>query len=81
MPDNLYSRFVTAAADPEKPFLLLPDDQPLSFRDVFARAGRFAHVLVARGKPGDRVAVQGEKSPAVLILYLACLGRAPSICR
>jgi len=74
LPDNLYTRFVVAAADQEKPFLLLPDDQPLSFRDVFSRAGRFAHVLRNHGvKPGDRVAVQAEKSPAVLILYLACL--------
>src|SRR4029079_16703789 len=36
--------------------------------------GRCAHVLARHGvKPGDRVAVQTEKSPAGLILYLACL--------
>ena len=74
MPDNLYTRFVAAAADPEKPFLRFLDDPPLCYREAFARAGRFAHVLAAHGvKPGDRVAVQVEKSAAALILYLACL--------
>src|SRR4029079_4056133 len=36
--------------------------------------GRCAHVLARHGvKPGDRVAVQTEKRPAGLLLYLACL--------
>jgi non-ribosomal peptide synthetase component F len=75
--DNLYSRFVAAQADFEKPFLRFLDDPSLSYRETFAAAGRFAHVLAAHGvKPGDRVAVQVEKSAAALILYLACL-RAP----
>ncbi len=74
MPDNLYTRFVAAQADLEKPFLRFLDDPPLSYRDAFAAAGRFAHVLAAHGvKPGDRVAVQVEKSAAALVLYLACL--------
>jgi len=74
LPDNLYTRFVAAQADLEKPFLRFLDNPPLSYRDAFAAAGRFAHVLSAHGvKPGDRVAVQVEKSAAALILYLACL--------
>jgi malonyl-CoA/methylmalonyl-CoA synthetase len=74
LPDNLFSHFVAAAADPEKHFLRPPDGAPLTFREVFATAARFAHVLVKQGvQPGDRVAVQAEKSPAALILYLACL--------
>ncbi|HEX4637843.1 MAG TPA: malonyl-CoA synthase [Rhizomicrobium sp.] len=74
MPDSLYTRFVAAAADPEKQFLRFLGDPPLTYRDVFAAAGRFAHVLVHHGvRPGDRVAVQVEKSAAALILYLACL--------
>ena len=73
MPDNLYSRFA-AAADPDRPFLRFLDNPPISYRDAFALAGRFAHVLARHGvKPGDRVAVQTEKSAAGLILYLACL--------
>jgi malonyl-CoA/methylmalonyl-CoA synthetase len=74
VPDNLFTRFVTAATDPEKSFLRPSDGPALSFREVFAIAARFAHVLAKHGvKPGDRVAVQAEKSPASLILYLACL--------
>jgi len=73
LPDNLYSRFA-AAADPDRPFLRFLDNPPISYRDAFALAGRFAHVLARHGvKPGDRVAVQTEKSAAGLILYLACL--------
>jgi len=74
LPDNLFTRFVAAAADPDKVFLRPLDSTPLIFREVFATAARFAHVLVQHGvKRGDRVAVQAEKSPAALILYLACL--------
>jgi malonyl-CoA/methylmalonyl-CoA synthetase len=46
----------------------------LSYGDAFAWSARFAHVLTRHGvKPGDRVAVQVEKSPEALFLYLACL--------
>jgi malonyl-CoA/methylmalonyl-CoA synthetase len=43
-------------------------------RDAFvARAARFAHALTAIGlRPGDRLAVQVEKSPDALALYGAC---------
>ena len=37
-------------------------------------SGRFANALVALGvKPDDRVAVQVEKSPEALLLYLGCI--------
>jgi malonyl-CoA/methylmalonyl-CoA synthetase len=73
LPDNLYTRF-TAAADPDKPFLRFLDDPSIPYRQAFATAARFAHVLARHGvRPGDRVAVQTEKSAAGLILYLACL--------
>ena len=74
MPDNLFTRFVAAAPDPGRDFLRPIAGPALSYREVFAEAARFAHVLARNGaKPGDRVAVQVEKSPAALILYLACL--------
>jgi malonyl-CoA/methylmalonyl-CoA synthetase len=74
LPDNLFARFTAAAADPEKDFLRPPGSIPVSYRETFAVAAQFAHVLAAHGvTPGDRVAVQAEKSPASLILYLACL--------
>jgi malonyl-CoA/methylmalonyl-CoA synthetase len=74
MTDNLFKRFANAATAPDKAFLIPPRRQPISFREAFAAAARFAHVLAAHGvKPGDRVAVQVEKSPEALFLYLACL--------
>ena len=74
MTDNLFQRFVHAAADPDKTFIISPGHRTISFRDAFGAAARFAHVLAAHGvKPGDRVAAQVEKSPEALFLYLACL--------
>jgi malonyl-CoA/methylmalonyl-CoA synthetase len=73
MPDNLFRRF-TQAADPDKTFIISPGRSPIHFREAFAAAARMAHVLAAHGVvPGDRVAVQVEKSPEALFLYLACL--------
>ena len=73
MNDNLFRRF-KAAADPARPLIFPPDGGACSYADCFAVAARFAHVLVHHGvRPGDRVAVQVEKSPSALCLYLACL--------
>src|SRR3569623_2832482 len=72
--DNLFTRLVAAAPDLKKPLLRPPAEPAITYGETFARAAQCAHVLVERGlKPGDRVAVQVEKSPAGLILYLACL--------
>ncbi len=74
MTDNLFQRFVHAAADPDKTFIMSPGRGTISFQDAFGAAARFAHVLAAHGvRPGDRVAAQVEKSPEALFLYLACL--------
>jgi malonyl-CoA/methylmalonyl-CoA synthetase len=74
LPDNLFARFVAAAPDLGRDFLRPVAAPALAYREVFATAARFAHVLTRHGaKPGDRVAVQVEKSPAALILYLTCL--------
>jgi malonyl-CoA/methylmalonyl-CoA synthetase len=74
MADNLFTRIVQANPDPDRNFISSPGRAPLSYGDAFAWAARFAHVLTRHGvKPGDRVAVQVEKSPEALFLYLACL--------
>lgn len=74
MTDNLFQRFKDAATDPARPLIRTPGKAPLSYADCFALAARFAHVLMHHGvRPGDRVAVQVEKSPSALCLYLACL--------
>ncbi len=54
--------------------LTTPDGRSLSYADMLALSGRIANTLVLRGvEPGDRVAVQVEKSPEALMLYLATL--------
>jgi len=46
----------------------------LSYGGLAALSARLAHALVSFGvKPGDRVAVQVDKSPEAIALYLACL--------
>jgi malonyl-CoA/methylmalonyl-CoA synthetase len=72
MADNLFQRFVQNAVDLDKALIL--GQAPVSYCDSFAAAARMANVLVRHGvQPGDRVAVQVEKSPQALFLYLACL--------
>jgi malonyl-CoA/methylmalonyl-CoA synthetase len=56
---------------PEAPFALLDYGRRISYADMVAASGRFANVLVGLGvRPGDRVAVQVEKSFEALMLYL-----------
>ena len=65
---------MSAVPNPGTDFLRAPGGAAVPYRAAFTTAARYAHVLAGHGaKPGDRVAVQVEKSPAALILYLACL--------
>jgi malonyl-CoA/methylmalonyl-CoA synthetase len=74
MSQNFYSVIKTHSPAGGKTFIETPDGIRLTYGDVEATAARMAHVLLARGvAPGDRVAVQVEKSPAAILLYLACL--------
>jgi malonyl-CoA/methylmalonyl-CoA synthetase len=74
MASNLFTAFAAASSQRNKIFLFPPGRAPIKFSDVFEQSARFAHVLKAHGvKPGDRVAVQVEKSAEALILYLASL--------
>jgi malonyl-CoA/methylmalonyl-CoA synthetase len=51
-----------------------PGRPPLTYADVERDSARFANRLTALGaRPGDRVAVQVDKSPEALCLYLGCL--------
>ncbi|KRQ06946.1 malonate--CoA ligase [Bradyrhizobium manausense] len=69
---NLFSRLFDGLDDPKRLAIETQDGARISYGDLVARAGQMANVLVARGvKPGDRVAVQVEKSVANIVLYLA----------
>ena len=75
MSDNLFS--VLSRHFPknlDQIFLEQPGLSPLTYRGLVERSGQFANGLVGLGvKPGDRVAVQVEKSIEALILYVATL--------
>ena len=61
-------------ADLDQPCLLLPGGGVITYRMLDARSAQIAHALVTAGcARGDRIAVQVEKSPAAVCLYLACL--------
>jgi malonyl-CoA/methylmalonyl-CoA synthetase len=57
-----------------KVFLALPDGSALTYEEFFALTARLAGAIRACGvRPGDRVAVQVDKSPEALALYVACI--------
>lgn len=73
MSDNhLFSALASAAPSLDKKLALLADGSAVTYGEMLALSARLAGLLVARGvKPGDRVAVQVEKSWPCLALYLA----------
>ena len=74
MSGNLFSIFRADAPEEGRAFIRTADGRVLTYGATFSLSARLAHALVALGvKAGDRVAVQVEKSPEAIILYLACL--------
>jgi malonyl-CoA/methylmalonyl-CoA synthetase len=74
MSDDLFTLIASRIPDPAKPFLISGDGSAVSYGEMLALSARLAGLLVRLGvAPGDRVAVQVDKSPEALILYLACL--------
>jgi malonyl-CoA/methylmalonyl-CoA synthetase len=75
MSDNLYERLAAAfPTDRRAACFLLSGGSEISYGALEAGAGRMATLLLARGvSPGDRVAMQVEKSPDAVMLYLAAL--------
>jgi malonyl-CoA/methylmalonyl-CoA synthetase len=57
-----------------RPFAILPDGRRYSYADLEETSARFANALISLGvQPGDRVAVQVDKSIEALMLYLGTL--------
>jgi malonyl-CoA/methylmalonyl-CoA synthetase len=75
MNDNLYALFESRfPADRGQPLLFLEGGRECSYGEAEETCARYASFLAGLGlAPGDRVAVQVEKSPEALLLYLACL--------
>jgi malonyl-CoA/methylmalonyl-CoA synthetase len=60
--------------DMEQPCVLIPGGPVIHYDDLDATSARMAHALIECGcHVGDRVAVQTDKCPQSLALYLACL--------
>ncbi|KGJ04068.1 malonate--CoA ligase [Paracoccus sphaerophysae] len=74
MTNPLHGALIGQQPAPALPFLIAADGAITSYADVDRASARLANALVAAGvAPGDRVAVQVEKSAAALALYLATL--------
>ncbi|WP_029059950.1 malonate--CoA ligase [Stappia stellulata] len=72
--NHLFSQIRSAIRDETAPFLKTPDGGVITYGDMLARSAAYANILSASGvKPGDRVAVQVEKSAEALMLYLGTL--------
>ena len=73
--ENIYSLFAERfPSDRRAPFIDTPAGGHYSYGDLERESARYARFLTGLGlQPGDRVAVQIEKSPAALFLYLGCL--------
>jgi malonyl-CoA/methylmalonyl-CoA synthetase len=55
-------------------FLTTPQGRHVSYAELREQSGRFASALIRRGVlPGDRIAVQVDKSVEAVLLYVACL--------
>ncbi|MDB5512531.1 MAG: malonyl-CoA synthase [Enterovirga sp.] len=74
MNSNVFQRISDAVADTGKVAIETSSGRRVTYEDIILESGRLANALIAREvAPGDRVAVQVEKSVEALILYLACL--------
>jgi malonyl-CoA/methylmalonyl-CoA synthetase len=72
MTNHLFAQVRSRIPSPAAPFATLPEGRAYTYQDVLEVSGRFANALIALGvMPGDRVAVQVEKSIEALMLYLA----------
>ena len=74
MPSYLYDLISSRAPAADKVFIEALDGRKVTYGGLHEGSARIAQTLAELGVvAGDRVAVQVEKSPDALLLYLACL--------
>ncbi len=72
--NHLFGEIRSRMPAADKLFIEKSDGTTITYAQMLSATARYANVLVSLGvKPGDRVAVQLEKSPAGLFIYLACV--------
>ncbi|UFI05834.1 malonate--CoA ligase [Roseibium aggregatum] len=74
MMNHLFDALTAFIPDWSKVFLETLDGGKITYADMFARSAQYAGALQKLGvKAGDRVAVQVEKTPDTLMLYLGTI--------
>jgi malonyl-CoA/methylmalonyl-CoA synthetase len=74
MSSYLYDVISSRFASPDKAFIENHDGSVTTYGDLAEGSARMAGTLAKLGvEPGDRVAVQVEKSPEAILLYLGCI--------
>src|SRR5512135_2787022 len=75
MPESLFALIRSRSpADRSQPVIEVPGGPTCSYADLDAATARYAGFMTGLGlAKGDRVAVQVEKSPEAIFLYLACV--------
>ncbi|TIU67488.1 MAG: malonyl-CoA synthase, partial [Mesorhizobium sp.] len=74
MTNHLFDAFRSRMPAPDRLLMETDDGRSISYGDMLAKSAQLAHALTQAGvEPGDRVAVQVEKSPEAALLYLASL--------
>ncbi len=74
MTNHMISEILARSPKPGRRLMETGDGRLITYRAMFESAARMARALVDLGvEVGDRVAVQAEKSPESVALYLGCL--------
>jgi len=74
MANPLFDSLFAHHAGKTSTFLRLPDGKIISHGEFIQMAGRFANAMTRMGiVPGERVALQVDKSPEALAIYAACI--------
>jgi malonyl-CoA/methylmalonyl-CoA synthetase len=74
MANHLFDTIRSAMPEGNKTFIETGEGDIITYADMLTQSARLARLLVKNAvKPGDRVAVQIEKSPVAILLYIACI--------
>lgn len=74
MSNHLFDALLADRLHDDRPFMHFADGSRWSYTDTLTLSARMANVLVVnKVQPGDRVAVQVDKSPEAIALYFACV--------